>query len=80
MSTILDRVRKVVIDHLGVEPEEAKPEANFIDDLGGDSLDIVELTMAFEEEFGIAINDDESENMGTVQGAVDLIAKKLGED
>jgi len=63
MSETADRVKKIVVEHLGVEPEKVTPEASFIDDLGADSLDIVELVMAFEEEFGVEIPDDAAEKM-----------------
>ena len=67
------KVRKIVCEQLGVSPEEAKLEASFIDDLGADSLDTVELVMAFEEEFEIEIPDEEAESIATVKNAVDYI-------
>jgi len=70
-----DRVKTIVVDHLGVEASEVKPEASFIDDLGADSLDIVELVMAFEEEFGVEIPDDAAEKITTVGDAIDYITK-----
>ena len=70
-----DRVKTIVVDHLGVEASEVKPEASFIDDLGADSLDIVELVMAFEEEFGVEIPDDAAEKIATVGDAIDYITK-----
>ncbi|MES2443484.1 MAG: acyl carrier protein [Pseudomonadota bacterium] len=70
-----DRVKTIVVDHLGVEASEVKPEASFIDDLGADSLDIVELVMAFEEEFGVEIPDDAAEKITTVGDAIDYISK-----
>jgi acyl carrier protein len=74
MSTETEqRVKKIVVDHLGVEESEVKLEASFIDDLGADSLDIVELVMAFEEEFGVEIPDDAAEKIGTVGDAVTYI-------
>ena len=73
MSDIADRVKKIVVDHLGVEPEKVTPNANFIDDLGADSLDTVELVMAFEEEFGIEIPDDAAEKIQTVGDAIGFI-------
>ena len=72
MSTA-DRVKKIVVEHLGVDAEEVTPQANFIDDLGADSLDIVELVMAFEEEFGVEIPDDAAEKITTVQDAITYI-------
>ena len=70
MSDIADRVKKIVIEHLGVDAEKVTMEASFIDDLGADSLDTVELVMAFEEEFNIEIPDDVQENIRTVGDAV----------
>ena len=72
MST-LDRVKKVVVEQLSVDESLITPEATFTTDLGADSLDIVELVMAFEEEFGCEIPDDEAESIATVQDAVDYI-------
>ena len=68
-----ERVQKIVCEQLGVSPEEAKLEASFIDDLGADSLDTVELVMAFEEEFEIEIPDEEAEEIATIKNAVDYI-------
>ena len=76
MSTTEERVKTIVVDHLGVEASEVKPEASFIDDLGADSLDIVELVMAFEEEFGVEIPDDAAEKITTVQNAIDFISSQ----
>ncbi len=73
MSETADRVKKIVVEHLGVEPEKVTPEASFIDDLGADSLDIVELVMAFEEEFNVEIPDDAAEKITTVKDATDYI-------
>ena len=70
MSDIADRVKKIVVEHLGVEPEKVQDNANFIDDLGADSLDTVELVMAFEEEFNVEIPDDAAETIVTVGDAV----------
>jgi acyl carrier protein len=72
MSTI-DKVIEVVIDKLGVEEDKIVPDASFIDDLGADSLDTVELIMQLEEEFGIEIPDEDAENITTVKKAVDYI-------
>jgi len=73
MSETADRVKKIVVEHLGVEPDKVTEEARFIDDLGADSLDIVELVMAFEEEFGVEIPDDAAEKITTVKDAIDYI-------
>ncbi len=70
------RVKKIIVDQLGVSEEEVKPEASFVDDLGADSLDTVEMVMAFEEEFGIEIPDEDAEKIRTVQDAIDYIEKK----
>ena len=70
MSTTLDRVKKIVIEQLSCEEEKVVPEASFIDDLGADSLDTVELVMAFEEEFDIEIPDEVAETIQTVADAV----------
>ena len=72
MSTF-DKVKEVVIDKLGVAEDKIVSEASFVDDLGADSLDTVELIMQFEEEFGIEITDEEAENITTVKAAVDYI-------
>ncbi len=73
MSETAERVKKIVVEHLGVENEKVTEEASFIEDLGADSLDIVELVMAFEEEFGVEIPDDAAEKIGTVKDAIDYI-------
>lgn len=70
---VFDKVRQIIVDQLGVEEEEVTSEASFIDDLGADSLDIVELIMALEEEFGLEIPDDEAEKISTVSDAVEYI-------
>ena len=75
MSETADRVKKIVVEHLGVEADKVTEDASFIDDLGADSLDIVELVMAFEEEFGIEIPDDAAESIVTVGDAVKYIDK-----
>jgi acyl carrier protein len=75
MSDVASRVKKIVIDHLGVEPEKVTEAASFIDDLGADSLDNVELVMAFEEEFGCEIPDDAAEKIQTVGDAVKFLEK-----
>ena len=73
MSNIEDRVRKIVAEQLGVKEEEVKAEASFVDDLGADSLDTVELVMALEEEFETEIPDEEAEKITSVQQAIDYI-------
>ena len=73
---VANKVKKMVVDHLGVEESKVTDEANFIDDLGADSLDTVELVMAFEEKFGIEIPDDAAETILTVQNAIDFIDSK----
>ncbi len=73
MSDVADRVKKIVIEHLGVEESKVVESASFIDDLGADSLDTVELVMAFEEEFGCEIPDDAAEKILTIKDAVDFI-------
>ena len=71
--SIEERVKKIIVEQLGVKEEEVKPEASFIEDLGADSLDTVELVMALEEEFDIEIPDEEAEKITTVQQAIDFI-------
>lgn len=73
MSDIADRVKKIVVEHLGVEEDKVSEGASFIDDLGADSLDTVELVMAFEEEFGLEIPDDAAEKILTVSDAIKFI-------
>jgi acyl carrier protein len=73
MSDVADRVRKIEVEHLGVEEDKVIESASFIDDLGADSLDTVELVMAFEEEFGIEIPDDAAEKIQTVGDAIGFI-------
>lgn len=73
MSDVADRVKKIVEDHLGVDSEKVVENASFIDDLGADSLDTVELVMAFEEEFGVEIPDDAAEKIQTIKDAIDFI-------
>tara|TARA_A100001037_G_scaffold67040_1_gene59444 strand:- start:66 stop:356 length:291 start_codon:yes stop_codon:yes gene_type:complete len=73
MSDIADRVKDIVVEHLGVEKDKVSENSSFIDDLGADSLDTVELVMAFEEEFSIEIPDDAAETITTVQDAIDFI-------
>ncbi len=73
MSDIADRVKKIVVEHLGVEADKVTESASFIDDLGADSLDTVELVMAFEEEFNVEIPDDAAEKIQTVGDAIAFI-------
>ena len=76
MSEIQEQVKKIVVDHLGIDESKVIPEAKFIDDLGADSLDTVELVMAFEEEFGSEISDSEAEKILTVGDAIKFIESK----
>ncbi|MBR8701207.1 MULTISPECIES: acyl carrier protein [Fusobacterium] len=73
---MLDKIREIVVEQLGVEPEQVVPEANFVEDLGADSLDTVELIMAFEEEFDVEIPDTDAEKIKTVQDVIDYISNK----
>ena len=73
---VSDKVKKMVADHLGIDKQKVTEEANFIDDLGADSLDTVELVMAFEEEFGNEISDSEAEKILTVGDAIKFIENK----
>ncbi|HDH99806.1 MAG: acyl carrier protein [Candidatus Latescibacterota bacterium] len=77
--SVEERVRDLVVEQLGVNPEQVTREASFIDDLGADSLDTVELVMAFEEEFGLEIPDEDAEKITTVGDAITYIEKKLQE-
>jgi len=77
MADVLERVRKIVIDHLDADPDNVSDKASFIDDLCSDSLDNVELVMAFEEEFDIEIPDDAAEHIQTVGDAVKFIEERL---
>ncbi len=74
-----DRVREIIVEQLGVDASAVTPEASFIDDLGADSLDTVELIMAFEEEFGIEIPDEDAEKLTTVGKSLEYMEKKLTE-
>ena len=76
MDSTEEKVKKIVMDHLGIEESKITLDSKFIDDLGADSLDTVELVMAFEEQFGIEIPDDAAETILTVQNAVDFIDNK----
>jgi acyl carrier protein len=77
MSDVIERVKKIVVERLEVDAEKVSEKASFIDDLGADSLDLVELVMAFEEEFGIEIPDDVQEQIGTVGDAVRFIKERV---
>ncbi len=74
---IEEKIVKIIAEQLGVDEEDVTPEAKFVDDLGADSLDTVELVMAFEEEFGIEIPDEDAEKILTVQNAVNYIKEKV---
>jgi acyl carrier protein len=76
MSAVEERVKKIIVEQLGVNAEQVTNAASFVDDLGADSLDTVELVMALEEEFGLEIPDDEAQKIGTVQAAIDYIDAK----
>ncbi|WP_292622108.1 acyl carrier protein [Mesorhizobium sp.] len=78
VNGVRDRITKIVVDHLGVEAERVTDNAGFIDDLGADSLDQIELVMSFEEEFGIEIPDDELLSILTVGQAIAYVEKKVG--
>lgn len=77
MSSVEERVKKIIVEQLGVKEEEVSNESSFVDDLGADSLDTVELVMALEEEFGCEIPDEEAEKITTVQQAIDYINAHL---
>jgi acyl carrier protein len=74
--SVEDRVKAIIVEQLGVDADEVNPEASFVEDLGADSLDTVELIMAFEEEFGVEISDDEAEKIKKVRDAVEYIDKR----
>jgi acyl carrier protein len=74
--SVEDRVKSIIVEQLGVDAEEVTPDASFVEDLGADSLDTVELIMAFEEEFGVEISDDEAEKIKKVKDAVEYIDKR----
>jgi acyl carrier protein len=76
MTEIADKIKQIVVEHLGVDESKVTPEASFIDDLGADSLDTVELVMAFEEAFGVEIPEDAAEKIATVKDAIDYITKQ----
>jgi len=74
--SVEERVKSIIVEQLGVDADEVQAEASFVEDLGADSLDTVELIMAFEEEFGVEISDDEAEKIRKVKDAVDYIEKR----
>ena len=78
MDNIADKVRKIVVEHLGIEEDKVTPDSSFVDDLGADSLDTVELVMAFEEAFNVEIPEDTAEKITTIREAVDYIRKQKG--
>ena len=75
MTDVAERLKKIVVEHLGVEESKVTLEASFIDDLGADSLDTVELVMAFEEEFSVEIPEDAAEKIATVKDAIEYVEK-----
>ena len=72
-SSVEEKVKHIIVEQLGVDEDEVKSEASFVDDLGADSLDVVELVMALEEEFGLEISDEDAEKIGNVQQSIDYI-------
>jgi len=80
MATIEERVKNIVAEQLGIEKEKITNEASFVDDLGADSLDTVELVMALEEEFGMEIPDEDAEKIATIQQAIDYIQAHIKEE
>ncbi|MBW2094921.1 MAG: acyl carrier protein [Deltaproteobacteria bacterium] len=77
MSAVEEKVKKIICEQLNVSEDDVVPEASFVDDLGADSLDQVELIMAMEEEFDVSIPDEDAEKIGTVQDAIDYIEKAI---
>lgn len=77
-ESIEDRVKDIIVDHLGVNADQVTPEAKFVEDLGSDSIDHVELIMAFEEEFDIEVPDAEAEKVKTVQDSIELVKRHVG--
>ena len=78
MAAVEEKVKQIIVEQLGVDEGEVTPKASFVDDLGADSLDTVELVMALEDEFGLDIPDEEAEKIKTVQNAIDYITSKAG--
>jgi len=79
MADFVERIKKIICEQLDVAEEDVVPSASFVDDLGADSLDQVELIMAMEEEFNVSITDEDAEKIATVQNAIDYVRKALGE-
>jgi acyl carrier protein len=79
MASIEDKVKHIIVEQLGVDEDEVKPEAHFVDDLGADSLDVVELVMALEEEFSLEISDEDAEKLTTVKQAIEYIQQHAKE-
>lgn len=79
MASVFERVKNIVVEQLGVAADEVSPESSFVDDLGADSLDVVELVMALEEEFGVEIPDEDAEKIAKVGEAVKYIESHMGE-
>jgi len=77
VATVFERVRKIIVDQLGVEEDQVVPSASFVDDLNADSLDLVELIMSLEEEFGVKISDEDAEKIQTVQDAMDFLHEHM---
>ncbi len=77
MSDVFDRVKKIIVEILATDPDKVTPEASFRDDLKADSLDLVELIMAFEDEFGGRISDEDARSITTVQAAVDYVERRM---
>ncbi len=78
--SVVEKINSIIVEQLGVDADEVTPQASFTDDLGADSLDIVELVMAFEEEFGIEIPDEDAEKIGSVKEATDYIQAHEGSE
>ncbi len=76
-KSLEERVKEIIVEQLGVNPEQVTPEARFIEDLGADSLDTVELVMAFEEEFGVEVPDEDAEKLQTVGNVLEYISEKI---
>ncbi|BAH77488.1 MULTISPECIES: acyl carrier protein [Solidesulfovibrio] len=77
--SVAEKVKEIIVDQLGVDAAEVNPDAKFVDDLGADSLDLTELIMAMEEEFGVEISDEDAQQIQKVQDAISFIEKKKGE-
>ena len=78
--SVEERVKSIIVEQLGVDAEEVTPEASFVEDLGADSLDTVELIMAFEEEFGVEISDEDAENIRRVKDAIEYVSKNANSE